>query len=96
MHSAAASHGQPLRWLDFSASAGGIAIIDHPANTRHPSPWYVHDRKPMSFFSPAVLLNQAMVLAPGQSLKLSYRVLVHSNPISAEEIEIASRSFSQH
>lgn len=90
---AAASHGQAARWLDFSSPSGGIAIIDHPANPRRPTPWYVHDSKPMSFYSPAVLFNEEMVLAAGQSLKLSYRILIHSKPMSAEEIETDFRSF---
>jgi len=93
--SAAASHGQTARWLDFSSPKGGIAILDHPANPRHPSPWYVHDSKPMSFYSPSVLFNEALVLAAGQSLKLSYRILIHSKPISAEEIETDFRNFTK-
>jgi hypothetical protein len=94
-NSAAASHGQAARWLDFSSPGGGIAIIDHPANPRHPSPWYVHDSKPMSFYSPSVLFNKALVLDAGKSLKLSYRILIHSKPISAEDIENDFKNFTK-
>lgn len=86
-NSAVASHGQEARWMDFSGSNGGIAIGAHSDNLRHPSPWYVHDQSPMSFFSPAVLFNKPLTLAAGQSLKLNYRVLIHSKPMSLEEIE---------
>jgi hypothetical protein len=86
-NTAAASHGQTARWLDFSSPGGGIAILDHPANPRHPTPWYVHDSKPMSFYSPSVLFNESLILEAGKSLKLSYRILIHSKPMSAEEIE---------
>ncbi len=87
------SHGQNARWLDFSGPGGGIVVCDHPDNPRHPSPWYVHDRPPMSFFSPAVLFNAPLVIAAGKSLKLRYRVLILSKPMSAEEIETNCRSF---
>ncbi len=87
------SHGQGARWMDFSGPGGGIAICDHPANLRHPSPWYVHDSPPMSFFSPSVLFNEALALAAGQSLKLSYRVLIHSKPMSVREIETDCHAF---
>ncbi len=94
-NTAAASHGQAARWLDFSSPGSGIAIIDHPANLRHPTPWYVHDSKPMSFYSPSVLFNEPLILAAGKSLKLSYRILIHSKPMSAEEIENDFRSFTK-
>jgi hypothetical protein len=92
-NSAAASHGQAARWLDFSSPVGGIAIMDHPANPRDPTPWYVHDSPPMSFYSPAVLFNAPLILAAGESLKFSYRILIHSQPMSEEEIETDSHTF---
>jgi len=92
--SAVDSHGQGARWMDFSSPSGGIAIYDHPDNLNHPSPWYVHDQKPMSFFSPSVLFNKPLVLDAGKSLKLNYRVLVHSKPMSTEEIETDCRAFA--
>ena len=40
-----AVRGQRAKWCDFSGplgdgSVGGIAILDHPANPRHPTPWH--------------------------------------------------------
>jgi hypothetical protein len=87
------SHGKAARWMAFSGPSGGITIFDHPDNLRSPSPWYVHDRPPMSFFSPAVLFNEPLVLDAGKSLKLSYRVLIHSKPMTAEQIEDDWRGF---
>lgn len=89
------SHGKPARWVDFSSPNGGIAIIDHPANPRHPSPWYVHDAKPMSFYSPAILFNEPLVLDAGKSLKLSYQILIHSRPVSPQQIETEYRNFTK-
>lgn len=92
--SAPDSHGQGARWVDFSSPSGGIAICDHPDNLRHLSPWYVYDSPPMSFFSPAILFNKPLVLAAGQSLKLKYRVLIHSKPMSAEGIKADWHAFA--
>lgn len=93
-NTAAGAHGKSARWLGFSGPGAGITICDHPDNLRYPTPWYVHDRPPMSFFSPAVLFNEPLVLAAGQSLKLSYRVLVHSEPMTVEEIETDCHAFA--
>ncbi len=88
------AHGQGARWLDFSSPSGGIAICDHPDNLRHPAPWYVHDKPPMSFFSPSFLFNEPLVLDAGKSLKLTYRVIVHSKPANAVQLETEWKAFS--
>jgi type 1 glutamine amidotransferase/HEAT repeat protein len=74
-------HGQPNAvWVDASGktSSGalaGVAMFDHPSNTRHPSPWYI--AKGMPYFSPAILYNKPLTLKKAGSLTLKYRVLVH-------------------
>ncbi|MEI6177105.1 MAG: DUF6807 family protein [Verrucomicrobiota bacterium] len=88
------AHGQGARWLDFFSPIGGIAICDHPDNLRHPAPWYVHDKPPMSYFSPSFLFNEPLVLDAGKSLKLKYHVLIHSKSVTVEEIETDCRAFS--
>jgi type 1 glutamine amidotransferase len=87
-------HGKTARWMDFSSTGAGIAICDHPSNLRSPSPWYVHDQKPMSYFSPAVLYREPLVLAAGQSLKLKYRVLVHSKAMTAAQLDADFKNFT--
>jgi len=81
-----AAHGQKARWMDFSSAGAGLAICDHPDNLRSPSPWYVHDQKPMSFFSPSALYHESLDLAAGKSLTLKYRVLVHAQAMTADQI----------
>jgi type 1 glutamine amidotransferase len=67
--------------LDYSGLVegrpAGIAILDHPANPRSPSPWYVIRSAEMSFFTPAVLCFEPLTLRAGEALVLRYRVLVH-------------------
>jgi type 1 glutamine amidotransferase len=67
--------------LDYSGlvdgEVAGVAILDHPANPRSPSPWYVIRSAEMSFFTPAVLCFEPLTLRAGEAIVLRYRVLVH-------------------
>jgi type 1 glutamine amidotransferase len=82
-----AAHGQKARWMDFSSAGAGLAICEHQDNLRSPSPWYVHDQKPMSFFSPSPLYHESLDLAAGKSLQLKYRVLVHAQSMTAAQFD---------
>ncbi len=75
------AHGKPARWLAAGGKTpdgkpAGIAIFDHPQNARHPSPWFV--AKDMPYYSPAVVFNEPLKLAAGESLTLRYRVLIYT------------------
>jgi len=89
------------KWLDYTIQAGpasteaGIAILDHPSNPRHPTPWYVILGEPMRYFSPAFLYYQPYTLASGEQLKLRYRVLVHPGPTDKEWLENEWIEFSR-
>ena len=89
----AATHGRPARWMDCGNSRGGIAILDHPQNFRHPAPWYVNQEMP--FFSPAVLFNADHTIPPAGKLKLRYRIIVHSQPKPQAELERRWQQFSR-
>jgi hypothetical protein len=84
---AASGNGKSARWADLSGPSAGITVFDHPGNIRHPSPWYLSEGPQMPYFSPALLFNDPLELAPRQSLKLTYRVVVHSRPVTASQIE---------
>ena len=76
------SHGKTARWLDYHAvidkkgRTAGVAVFDHPANFRHPSPWYISFGG-MPYFSPAVIFHKPHTLSAGDTLTLRYRILVH-------------------
>jgi hypothetical protein len=64
-------------WVDFSGpTGGGVAIVDSPQNPRYPTGWYLIQRMP--FFTPAFLYREPYTLSAGKSLKLSYRVIMHT------------------
>ena len=93
-----ALHGKPARWVDYAGPTaangeGGVAILDHPANLRHPSPWYVNQGMP--YFSPALLFNEPFTLAAGSSLVLRYRILAHTGALKPADLEKEWESFAK-
>lgn len=91
---AAAGHGKPARWVDLSGPAAGIAIFDHPANPRHPQPWYLSDKPELVFFGPAPLFDQALEIAPHATLKLRHRIVIHSKSVTETRLEALWRDFA--
>ncbi len=87
-------HGRPARWVDLSGPSAGIAILDHPGNLRHPSPWYLSEKPGMLYFGPALLFDEPLELAARQTLTLSYRVVIHSNPLTTGQLEDKWRAFA--
>lgn len=65
----------------------GVAMLDHPENLNHPSPWYVIRSEPMSFFTPAVICYGPHTLKANQTMTLHYRVIVHPGRWNAEKLE---------
>lgn len=70
-------------WCDLSGkfdggahATGGIAIMDHPSNPRHPTPWY-GGTGPGHYFNAAFLFHEPMNVERGQTLEFRYRALIH-------------------
>jgi len=93
-----AIHGKPARWMDFSGKTaggveGGMTVFDHPANPRHPTPWYVAAGMP--YFSPALIFNEPFTLPAGGALTLRYRMLVHTGAFEKAAVEKEWAQFSK-
>ncbi len=75
--------GKASPWIDCYGKRGdkieGMAIMQHPSNNWYPSPWFTRD---YGFFSPTPMYwpadDKATMLKKGETIKLKYRVLVHS------------------
>ena len=75
--------GKRSPWMDCwgtrNGKTEGMAILQHPNNRWYPSPWFTRD---YGFFSPTPMYwpedEKATYFRKGESLKLRYRVLVHS------------------
>jgi hypothetical protein len=63
----------------------GVAVFDHPANPRHPTPWY-GGTGPGHYFNAAFLFHEPMTLKAGQPLAQQYRVIVHDHAISVDRM----------
>ena len=77
-------HGKPARWVDLTLAmadgkSGGVTLLDHPGNLRHPCPWHIA-AMPHEFHT-APLFQGPHTLEAGKELLLRYRVLVHSGPL---------------
>ncbi len=88
------------RAVDFSGTldgiTGGIAIVDHPENLNAPTPWYIilDAKKPMAYFSPAVIQQKPHTLPAGESMTLKYRVVVHPGRFDADKLSSEADAFS--
>lgn len=64
------------RWMSYSApDGGGMLIMDHPSNLRHPVTWYLVESMP--YFGPAVIHDAPHTIKAGRSLRLRYRLVVY-------------------
>ena len=77
-------------WCDYAGTrdgvAEGIAIFQNPHNRWFPSKWFTRD---YGFFSPTPMYwleGDRLELPEGQTLKLSYRVVVHSGDVKQAQI----------
>jgi hypothetical protein len=85
--------GQRALWADLSGRldggpglSGGFAMLDHPSNARHPSPWYGGAEKHQNYLNAALLFHEPLRLEGGRSLSLRYRVVVHDGMWTAQRI----------
>jgi len=92
-------YGTPAAWMDYSGTiegtgVRGIAILSHPDNLRLPA-WHVRDYGLMgcNFFAMQQVAKLDVpgthTLAPGETLTLRARYIVHSG--TAAEADIAAR-----
>lgn len=66
----------------------GMAILDHPDNPRHPTPWYAI-RSDMSYLNAALLTYEPLTIDAQETLTLQYRIWVHPGRWDAETISEA-------
>ena len=73
----------------------GIAALDHPDNPRSPTPWYLIRSDTMSYMNAALLADDALPLKAGQSMTLNYRMIVHPERLTAEQLQAACSDWLQ-
>jgi hypothetical protein len=80
------------RRADGTTGIAGVALLDHPANARHPSPWYGSTRAETygegwaNFVNAAFLWDEPLRHAAAEVLHLRYRVLVHDGALTVSRL----------
>lgn len=79
---ASGTYGQAARWCGFRGKTArdvveGLAIMDHPDNPWAPCPWFTRDYGHLSP-SPFAFVQKPWTLAKGKSIRIRYRVALHS------------------
>ena len=88
--------GNTSRWCGFSGRHSedgqvyGITVIDHPQNPRHPTSWWVRNRKDFCLLHPSPCYHEPFELSPGEPLTLQYRIVLHRGPVPPDIIEEAA------
>jgi hypothetical protein len=76
--------GQQARWVAASgASGGGVAMLDHPNNPRHPTTWFA--RK--NLLGAGLLMESDLEIAAGEPLALRYGFWVGDEAPAVDEME---------
>ena len=92
-------HRSQATFMDYSGvidnAPVGLALLDHPHNPRHPTPWYVIRGPVMGYMNAALLNDEPMTLAPGGKMTLRYRVIVHPNRWDAARLQTEQANFWQ-
>jgi hypothetical protein len=89
--------GKPSSWCDYSGEINGekvgIAILDNPANPRHPVRWHARayglfaaNPFGLSVFTNDKSQNGAVTIEPGQSLRYRYRIIIHPGDVKSADI----------
>lgn len=91
--------GERARWLAYTRPADGsgrtstLVFVDHPANPRHPTQWFVR-AEPYAGVSFAYAFDRAYRLQPDATLTLRYRVVVVDGDPGLDRVEeMAGRAF---
>lgn len=88
---ARAVFGAQSRWCGFAGLHGedgeiyGATIIDHPANPRHPTTWWVRNGANYGILHPSPTYYEPFHLT--QELALRYRVVLHKGFVDLDFIE---------
>jgi hypothetical protein len=92
--------GQPHDWVVMQGKMDGgadrqvsLGMIDHPANTRAPSPWYCKSGNGFNYMNAALLFHEPMTLKKGQSLRLRYRVMFRDGMWTADEFAAVAEAY---
>jgi Methane oxygenase PmoA len=85
------------RWCDYSGpitadASEGITLMDHPMNPHHPVPFHVRND---GWMGAALTFPGALMIAPGEPLRLRYGLYIHAGIPLPGAIERQWEEFSR-
>jgi len=88
---------QPARWLDYSGPitnqhTAGIALMDHPMNPGHPTPFHVRNNGWMGI---CLTLDRPITITPDTPLCLRYGLWIHSDVPDAQTLDQQWQAFAR-
>ncbi len=100
--------GRPAPWCDYSgpavagdAAVGGVAVLDHPGNPRHPTHWHVRDYGLMaanpfglSDYYGDLTYDGSLEVGRGRVLAMRYRMVVHAGGVVEGRVRAAYLDFA--
>lgn len=92
------AEGQKANWVDVGMSIEGrqdwghIAILDHPENTNHPTPWRVDGQLGVG---PCRAIEGDWSIASGESEIMRFSLLVYTGEIATEELHNMTQAMSK-
>lgn len=100
----AAAWAQPAAWCDYHGPVEGehlgVAILNHPESFRHPTRWHVRTyglfaANPFAAHGYDESLPESpTTLAPGETLRLRHRIILHRGDERAADIASAFRAYA--
>ncbi len=87
---------KPARWVDYSGpvtndAAGGVTLMDHPNNPRHPAPFHVRDN---GWMGACLTLHEPMTIKDGEPVRLRYGLWMHAGVPDAKELDRQWQAFA--
>ena len=99
--------GKPATWVDYSGQVdgqpAGVTILAHPTNPRYPPRWHsrayglfaVNPWALKDFTGDKNAYGGGMQMAAGQSVRVRYRVIIHSSDITPLNVPDLYRDYTQ-
>ena len=86
---------KPARWVDYSGpitaeASGGVALLDHPVNPGHPTPFHLRDD---GWMGASLTLRGPLVIEPRKPLRLRYGLWVHSGVPRPDDVDAVWKAF---
>jgi hypothetical protein len=95
-------HWKPAKWVDYSGPISGtdiegLTLLDHPANTNHPSIFHVRND---GWMGASLSYEKPITIARGKTLRLCYEIYVHGGAGETSLLkkrwdDFAARAFEQ-